>query len=327
MSGVWVVLQQREGKLTRISREAVAAGQRLASELGGGTAAVVLGHGVGVLGAEVAKWRLDRVLVGDSEALESYTPGAYLGALAPAIERQQPAVVLLPHTYQSVDLMGRLAQRLGAALIPEVIAFEGGEDGVVYRRPVLGGKVHARVRPRGDGPVVVSVQSGAFPADEVEGGEAAIEALDLDAGELSPDRQVLGVERVGGDRVDLSKAEVIVAVGRGVGGEDKLGPVEELAKALAAEIGASRPVIDAGWLPRDRQIGSSGQTVAPKLYLALGISGAIQHLVGMKGSSLVVAVNKDPTAPIFGVADYGVVADLHELVPALLEAIREAREA
>ena len=142
---------------------------------------------------------------------------------------------------------------------------------------------------------------------------------------MQPDREILGVEEVGGDTVDLSRAEVIVAVGRGIGGADKMGPVRELAAALGAELGASRPVIDNGWLPRDRQIGSSGQTVAPKLYVAAGISGAIQHLVGMKGAGCVVAINKDPGAPIFNVAHYGIVGDVHEIIPALTAAVREAK--
>jgi electron transfer flavoprotein alpha subunit len=189
----------------------------------------------------------------------------------------------------------------------------------------MGGKLQARVKTKGSGTVFVSVQSGAFPADGVAAGEAAVGALAVDLSGVRPDREILGVEDVAGEKVDLTKADVIVAVGRGIGGADKLGPVEELARVLGAEIGASRPVIDNGWLPRDRQIGSSGQTVAPKLYIAAGISGAIQHLVGMKGSSVVVAINKDPGAPIFTIADYGIVGDVHEVLPALTEAIRAAK--
>jgi electron transfer flavoprotein alpha subunit len=177
--------------------------------------------------------------------------------------------------------------------------------------------------------VLVSVQSGAFQADGavllIESGEAAVRPLALDLSGVKADREVLGYEEVGGDTVDLTKASIIVAVGRGVGGADKMAPVEALAKALGAEIGASRPVIDNGWLPRDRQIGSSGQTVAPKLYIAAGISGAIQHLVGMKGSTVIVAINKDPGAPIFTVAHYGIVGDLHEVLPALTEAVLAAK--
>jgi electron transfer flavoprotein alpha subunit len=171
----------------------------------------------------------------------------------------------------------------------------------------------------------VSVQSGAFPAEGRAAGQAPVVPLPLEASRVAPDREILGVEEVAGEQVDLTKAEVIVGIGRGIGGADKLGPVEELARALGAEIAASRPVIDNGWLPRDRQIGSSGQTVAPKLYIAVAISGAIQHVVGMKGSRVVVAINKDPGAPIFNLATYGIVGDVHEVLPALTAAVKAAK--
>jgi electron transfer flavoprotein alpha subunit len=182
------------------------------------------------------------------------------------------------------------------------------------------------VKAESAAPVLASVQPGSFPADRLRTGTATVQALPVEGlASFTPDREVLGVESAAQEEVDLSKAEIIVAAGRGVGGADKMGVIQELAKALGAEIGASRPVIDNGWLERDRQIGSSGQTVAPKLYVAVGISGAIQHLVGMKGSSCIVAINKDPNAPIFGVANYGIVGDLHEVLPALTAAIIEAK--
>jgi electron transfer flavoprotein alpha subunit len=321
----WVVLQLRDGQVTRSSWEAVAAAQKLAAARGGKAEAVVLGHGVGGAAAQVAGKDLARVHVADHEALAAYTPGGWRGALAPAIRAAAPDFVVFPHTYQTVDFGPRLAQEVGAGLVPEVTGFEeeGGE--LVFRRPILGGKMQARVKVKGEGTVFVSVQSGAFPSDAVAAGQAEVGELATDLAAVRPDREILGVEEVGGDQVDLTKAAVIVAVGRGVGGADKMKPVEELARALGAEIGASRPVIDNGWLPRDRQIGSSGQTVAPRLYIAAGISGAIQHLVGMKASGVVVAINKDPGAPIFTVADYGIVGDLHEVLPALTEAIRAAK--
>ena len=324
-NGVWIVLQHREGQLPRISFEAVAAGQKLAAQTGGKAEAVLLGEGVGLAAAEVAKFDLAAVHVADDPALRVYTPGAYIGALTPAIQAAAPAYVVFPHTYQTVDYMARLAQGIGAGLLPEVTGFEAGADGLVWARPVMGGKLQSKVRVKGEGTVLVSVQSGAFPSDSAARGEAEVKPLAVDLSGVKPDREVLGYEEVGGDTVDLSKAEIIVAVGRGIGGADKMAPAEALAKALGAEIGASRPVIDNGWLPRDRQIGSSGQTVAPKLYIAAGISGAIQHLVGMKGSSVIVAINKDPGAPIFTVADYGIVGDLHEVLPALTEAVRAAK--
>jgi len=327
MSGiVWVVLQHREGRLHRMSREAIAAGQALAARIDGSVEAVLLGSGVDALASEVASTcQLAAVRTVDDERLAVYTPGAWVGALATAVKRDQPAFVILPHTYQSVDFMALLAHATGAAMVPEVIEMLGSGDGVEWKRPVLGGKLHARVRVRGDGPVVVSVQSGVFSPDEIVAGSCDVAVLETDSSAIVADREILRVEEAASDQIDLSQAEIIIGVGRGVGGEDKLAPVQALAAALGAEVGASRPVIDSGWLPRERQIGSSGQTVAPKLYVALGISGAIQHLVGMKGSQVVVAINKDASAPIFGVANYGIVGDLHEIVPAITAAVEEAR--
>ena len=329
---IWVVLQQREGQIARMSWEAIAAAQQLAAELGGGKAeAVLLGTNLGAAAAEVAKRDLAAVHVADAPALGTYTPGAYVAALAPAIRAAAPDFVVFPHSYQSVDYVPRLAAEIDAGLLPEVTAFTNGPDGLLWKRPILGGKMQAQVRIVGAGTVLVSVQSGAFQVEgQVEGTEegaspAPIQPLAVDLKTVRPDREVLGVEQAGGEKIDLTKAEIIVAVGRGVGGADKMGIIEELAKVLGTEIGASRPVIDNGWLPRDRQIGSSGQTVAPKLYIAAGISGAIQHLVGMKGSTVIVAINKDPGAPIFTVADYGIVGDLHEVLPAITEAVRAAK--
>lgn len=325
---VWVVVQLRDGQVSRISWEAIAAAQRLAGTLGVKAEAVVLGSGIASAAADVSKGELAAVHAADHEALRAYTPGGWIGALSPAIREAQPAYVVFPHTYQSVDFVPRLAQTVGAGLLPEVTGFAegtGGDTGLVWSRPILAGKMQAKVRVKGEGTVLVSVQSGAFPADGVVKGEAPVQPLAVELSGIQPDREILGYEEVAGEQIDLTKADIILAVGRGVGGADKMGPVNDLAKALGAEIGASRPVIDNGWLPRDRQIGSSGQTVAPKLYIAAGISGAIQHLVGMKGSTVVVAINKDAGAPIFTVADYGIVGDLHEILPALTEAVRAAK--
>ncbi len=330
MAKVWVVLQLREGgQLPRISWEALGAAQKLAQTLGGKAEAVLLGEGIGLAAAEVAKNDLAAVHVADHGALRSYTPGAYLGALVPAIQAAKPDYVVFPHTYQAVDYVPRLAQAVNAGLITDATGFESASEGnteLIWKRPVLGGKLQARVRVKGEGTVFVTVQAGAFQADAVvKGGEAEVKVLDADLSGIKADREVLGYEEVGGDQVDLTKADIILAVGRGVGGADKMGVINDLAQALGAEIGASRPVIDNGWLPRDRQIGSSGQTVAPKLYVAAGISGAIQHLVGMKASTVIVAINKDPGAPIFNVAHYGIVGDLHEVLPALTEAVKAAK--
>lgn len=322
---IWVVAQQRDGKLHRMSLETLAAAHALASRVDGEVHGVVLAADAQAAAAELAAYQLAGVLAVEHPALASYTPGAFVAALESLIRDRQPDFVLFPHSYQSVDHVPRLAQAVGGALVPEVTGYAG-DDELLWRRPVLGGKLQASVRVTADAvPVLATIQAGAFAASDAPQGSCEVETVDLSQSDLEADREILGVEEVGGDQVDLGQAPIIVGVGRGVGGADKLAPVEELAQALGAEIGASRPVIDSGWLPRDRQIGSSGQTVAPKLYLALGISGAIQHLVGMKGSRVVVAINKDPRAPIFKLAQYGIVGDLHEIVPALTTAVREAR--
>ncbi len=267
---VLVVLQQREGGLHRMSREAIAAGQSLAETLGGPVEAVLLGEGLEAAVEEVSAFALARLHVVEHQALAAYTPGAYVGVLAEVIGAVEPAVVILPHTYQTVDFLGLLAQRLDVALVPEVTGFETADGGLIWERPVLGGKMTSKVVVRGETTVLVSVQSGSFAADGAGAGEAPVERFAL-AADPEPDREILGTEEVGGDQVDLSQAGMIVAVGRGIGDGDKMSIAEELAEALGAELAASRPVIDNGWLPRDRQIGSSGQTVSPKLYVALGI--------------------------------------------------------
>ena len=325
MAKVCAVLQQREGKIHRMAWETVAAAQQLAALSGEKATAVLLGSGVAGLAKEVAGLDLDSVKVIDHPLLADYTPGGYVAALAGLIALERPETLLFPHTYQTIEYMPRLALAVGAGIIPEGLSFEAdGAGGTIWKRPVLEGKLHARVRAKGSGPTLVSLQSGAFSADARKPGQAGIAAVGVDLATAASWREILGVEQVGGETVDLSKAAIIVAIGRGIGGPDKMGPVEELARFLKADIGASRPVIDSGWLPRDRQIGSSGQTVSPKLYLAFGISGAIQHLVGMKGSGCIVAVNKDAGAPIFKIANYGIVGDLHEVIPAMLAALKEA---
>lgn len=330
-NNVWAVLQLRDGQVSRAALETIAAAQKLAAAIGGKAEAVVLGSGVADAATAAAGRDLAAVHVADHADLAGYTPGAFIGALAPALRAAQPAFVVFAHTYQTVDYAPRLAHEIGAGLLPQITGFtsDGSDIGaLLFSRPILGGKLQAKVKVRGEGTVIVSIQSGAFSSDAAAVGSAAAPILPLaDLSEIKPEREILGIEEVGGDQIDLTKSEIIVAVGRGIGGADKLGPVEDLAKALGAEIGASRPVIDSGWLPRDRQIGSSGQTVAPKLYVALGISGAIQHLVGMKASTCVVAINKDPGAPIFAVADYGIVGDVHEILPAFTAAVKAAKSA
>ena len=313
---VVVVAEQRGGKLNRATWEAVAAAQ----QAGGPVKAVLLGSGLDAPAAELAAADLAEVIVVDLPALEEYTADGYVAALAGLIEQESPSLVFLPHTYQTRDFAPALAASLGRALVTDVTAIRKQDAGITYVRPVFQGKLSAEIEAAGPAPHFVTVQIGAFRADAATRGAApaplrkATVAVDAGAIRQKPEAPFKEAKQA----VDLSQAERIVAVGRGIKGQEHLKIAEALAQAMGAELAASRPICDAGWLPMDRQIGSSGQTVAPKLYVALGISGAIQHLVGMKGSRTIVAVNKDPEAPIFEVADFGIVGDLFEIVPAMI---------
>jgi electron transfer flavoprotein alpha subunit len=323
MSGIWVVIEERDGHTSRISFEAVAAGQKLAAQTGLAVNAVVIGAQTEPLAAEVAAKALARVVRIEDPQLAAYTADGFTLALQQFIESENPDYVLFPHTYQVRDYAPKLAARLGQVLIGDVTGFG---DGPVFTRQLMQGRLNGSYRHSGNGPCFVSVQAGAFRADEAQPGSAAVTVFTPN---LSPAQiRTKPSERFRGaaQTVDLGSAQMIVGVGRGIKDAANLPLAQELATALGAELGASRPICDNGWLPMERQIGSSGQTISPKLYIALGISGAIQHLVGIKGSQCVVAINKDPDAPIFEAADYGIVGDLMEVVPALTEAVKAAAQ-
>jgi electron transfer flavoprotein alpha subunit len=322
MSGVWVVLEERDGRLSRISWEALAAGQRLGKQLGLAVSVALPGSRTESLANEVATRALSRVVRVEHPLLTQYTSDGFTVVLEQLFKAEQPEYVVFPHTYQVRDYAPALAARLGQVLIGDVTAIA---DGPVFIRQLMQGRLSGEYRHSGDGTCFLSVQSGAFRADQADAGSAAVEAFTptLEPAQI---RTKPGPPfRSSAQTVDLGSAPFIVSVGRGIKGAENLPIVQALAAALGAELAASRPICDNGWLPIERQVGSSGQTVSPKLYLAVGISGAIQHLVGMKGSQCVVAINKDPDAPIFEVADYGIVGDLFEVVPALTEAVKSAK--
>ncbi|HEX3683372.1 MAG TPA: electron transfer flavoprotein subunit alpha/FixB family protein [Bryobacteraceae bacterium] len=321
---VLVVLEQRGGKWSRMSFEALAAGQKIAEALGVPVRAAVVGAGIDGLAVEAAAYKVEKVLAVDDALLGEYTPDGYTAALDQLIRAQQPRAVVFPHTYQVRDFAPKLSTRLGKTLISDVVDVKTDGSALTFVRQLFQGKLNADVRAAGD-PQFVSVQAGAFRAAEPAGGSNPVEkfAVKLDGSEIrsQPEEPFREAQR----SVDLGAAEIIVSVGRGIKEKDNLPVVEALASALGAELAASRPICDNGWLPMERQVGSSGQTVAPKVYFAVGISGAIQHLVGMKGSKTVVAINKDENAPIFETADYAVVGDLFEVVPALVDEIKKAK--
>ena len=315
---ILVIAEQRAGKLNRATWETIAAAQQMA---GSDPVAVALpGSNVAGPANELAAAQVKEVVTIDAAALEPYTPDGYTEALQQAIAQLSPAIVALPHTYQTRDFAPKLAARLERALVTDVTAFKKTGNGLAFVRPMFQGKLTADVVAQGPAPHIVTFQIGAFRVDQAAKGAspAPIRSLavkvDASAIRQKPEAPFQEAKQA----VDLSQAERIVAVGRGIKGQEHLPVAQKLADALGAELAASRPICDSGWLPMERQIGSSGQTVAPKLYVALGISGAIQHVVGMKGSRTIVAVNKDADAPIFEVADYGIAGDLFEIVPAIV---------
>ena len=324
---VLVVTEQRAGAWHKMSFEALAAGAAIGQALGKPVTAALLGDATDALETELASHAVERVVSLRHPLLRDYTPDGYTAALRHAIGQLNPYLVVLPHTYQVRDFEPKLAAALDRAFLSDVTGFRVESGAPVFVRQLFQGKMNADVTFVGDPPYFLSVQAGAFRADQLQPATtpASIDRPDLplDASQIRtrPQAPFQEAKRT----VDLSSAEIIVSVGRGIKGPENMAIVEKLAEALGAQIGASRPVCDSGWLPLERQVGSSGQTVAPKLYLAVGISGAIQHVVGMKGSQTVVAVNKDASAPIFEIADYGIVGDLFEVVPALTEAIQSSK--
>ena len=329
MSGVYVVLEDRGGRISRISWEAVAAANILAEQSGTKANAIVIGAQTEALAKEAATKGVAKVVRIEHPLLAQYTPDGFTAALDQFIRAESPDYIVFPHSYQVRDYAPALAARLGRVLIGDVTAIgdlTAASNGPIFTRQLMQGRLSGNYKSAGTGPAFISVQSGAFRADapETSAAETTTFTPTIDAAQIrtKPGEPFRGAAQT----VDLGSAQLIVAVGRGIKEADNLPLVQDLAAVLGAEIAASRPICDNGWLPIERQVGSSGQTVAPKLYLAVGISGAIQHLVGMKGAQCIVAINKDAEAPIFEVADYGIVGDLFEVVPALTEAVKATKQ-
>ena len=320
MSGVLVV---QEAGRNRISFEALAAGHLLASLTSLPLTTAAVGDPNSEIFVETSGPSPATAYAIQHPLLQTYTADGYVLAFEQLIRELSPSYVVFPHTYQVRDYAPRLATRFGQVLIGDVTAID---PGPVFTRPLFQGKMNGSYRHQGPGPCFLSVQAGAFRSAAPQAGTSTIQPFTptIDAAQV---RTKPGAPfRAAAQTVDLASAQRIVSVGRGIKDSENIPLVQALAHALGAELAASRPICDAGWLPMERQVGSSGQTVAPKLYLAVGISGAIQHLVGMKGAQCIVAINKDPDAPIFEIADYGIVGDLFELVPALTEAIKAAKQ-
>ena len=319
-----VVAEQREGKLNRVSLETLAGAQAIGKQTGWAVDVVLPGYQTAALAEELAGYQAGKVYSLEAASLAAYTSDAFVHALKHFLEIQQPKLVLFPHTYQVRDFAPRLALSMDRTLISDAVGYkyEGGK--LLFTRQMFQGKFVADVAFAGEPPWLATLQIGSYRADEAEKGSAPVETVEAAQPatlRITPHEVFQEAKQA----VDLSQAEIIVAIGRGIKEQKNVALAEDLAKALGGELAASRPICDNGWLPLERQIGSSGQTVAPKLYVALGISGAIQHIVGMKGARTIVAINKDVEAPIFEIADYGVVGNLFDVVPALTEEIKKAK--
>ncbi len=326
-NSILVIVEQREGKLNRVSWETVTAGQAIANETGWPLEAAVVGGSVAALAAEVAAKKVAKVYAIENAQLEPYTPDAFAAALKEFIASRQPQLVLMPHTYQVRDFVPKLATAMKRTAISDAVGYKKEGEKLLFTRQMFQGKFAADVSFAGEAPWFVTFQNGAFRGDKVEAGASAapVETVAVQIADGVVRNKPQEVFKEAKQAVDLTQAEIIVAVGRGIKEQKNIELAKQLAESLGGELAASRPICDSGWLPMDRQIGSSGQTVAPKLYLALGISGAIQHIVGMKGSRTIVAVNKDSEAPIFEIADYAVVGNLFEVVPPLIEEVKKAK--
>lgn len=324
---ILVVVEQRQGKINPVSFETLAGAQAIAAETGWSLEAAVLGDTASIA-TEFAPRVPANLYALTSPQLALYTPDGYAAALKPFIERLQPRLVLMPHTYQVRDFAPKLATSLGRALISDAVGYRKDGDRLLFTRQMFQGKYAADVSPQGPGPHFVTFQAGAFRADDLRAGSpASVETVAVDLPQASIRTRPEEAFKEAKQAVDLTQAQVIVSVGRGIKEQKNIDLAKQLADAIGGEIAASRPICDAGWLPMERQIGSSGQTVSPKLYFALGISGAIQHLVGMKGSRTIIAVNKDSEAPIFEIADVAVIGNLFDIIPPLIEELRKVRGA
>ncbi len=320
---ILVFIEHKDCVLNKTSLEAIAAAQDIGKDLGLGITAVIPCDKDCALAEEISQYAIEKVIVAKNEKLGIYTPDGYADAWEAIIKQVSPQYVVMSHTYQVRDFAPKVAARFGKEVVGDVIRYRNDGGNLTFTRRIFLGKLDADVTLGGDAPYFVTFQSGAYRGDNAERGSAAVETIDVNVGEIRMKPEAPFQEAKA--TVDLTKSEIIVAVGRGIKSQENIAVAQELADALGGDLAASRPICDSEWLPIDRQIGSSGQTVAPKVYIALGISGAIQHIVGMKNSTTIVAINKDSEAPIFDIADYGIVGDLFDAVPVLVEEIKKAK--
>jgi electron transfer flavoprotein alpha subunit len=324
---IFVIAEHKDNKLKPITSELLVFAQRLARDFAQPITAVLLGSSTAAVAAELTSRKIDRVIAAEHADLAEYSPDGYAQVLKAIVEKEKPFLILMGHTTQGMDFAPRLAVALRRPLIAGCVEYEKQSERLILTRQIFNAKMNMKTSLRGEPPYLATASPGAFPGDEVEsGGSAEVTSFPVELTSL-PHRKIVDRVEAEKGKADLSSAPIIVSGGRGLKEKDNFKLVFELAEAMGGSVGASRPVVDAEWLPREYQIGSSGQTVSPKLYVAVGISGAIQHLVGMQTARCIVAINKDPEAPIFKVAHYGIADDLFKVVPALTKIFRDLKQA
>jgi len=324
---IFVIAEHKDNQLKPITRELLVFAQRVGRDFNQPVTAVLLASNTPALIDELKSKKIDRVIAAEDEQFATYTPDAYVAVLKEIFEKENPFLVLIGHTTQGMDFAPRLAVALRRPLIAGCVEYGKEGDRLVLTRQIFNAKMNMKTLPRGEPPYLATASPGAFPADEVEAGGSA-EVVSFPVGHANTSRRkTLEIQEAQKGKADLSSAPIIVSGGRGLKEKQNFDLIFDLAEAIGGSVGASRPVVDAEWLPREYQIGSSGQTVSPRLYFAIGISGAIQHLVGMQTSRCIVAINKDSEAPIFKVAHYGIVDDLFKVVPALTKIFKDLNRA
>jgi len=322
--GVWTIAEQRDGEIRKITYEIVSEGRRLADALGQDLTVILLGSNIKDKAAALGQYGADKVLVCDDAKLEPYTTDAYVSVIAELVKEGDPAVLLVGASVEGKDLSSRLAARLDVAMAQDCTAFAIEDGNLVATRPIYAGKAYAKVTFENSFPQMAAARPKVMEMNEPDASKSA-EVVDaaftLDDGALKT--KVVNVIKDESGKVDLTEADKIVSGGRGMKGPENYKILEDLADLIGASVGASRSAVDAGWRPHTDQVGQTGKVVSPNLYVACGISGAIQHLAGMSTSKVIVAINKDEDAPIFQKADYGLVGDLFDVVPALTEEVKK----
>ena len=318
---ILIVIEDNNGKVHRMGLESITAAQTMAKDRGFSIAALVMGSNADELATQVSNYDIGEVLKLEHDLLSSYSSDGYAEAVKQVVEKESPKYVFFGHTYQVRDYVPKISAKLMKPFLVDNVLMNSDGDDTVFTKQMFNAKLYSDMIAMDEGPLLISFQSAAYSSDNAASGSASVRDvnINLESSMIKTQSEDPFQEESGG--VDLTSAEIIVSVGRGIGKEENVPMAKDLAKAIGGELASSRPVVDAGWLSSTHQIGSSGQSVSPKMYLALGISGAIQHVVGMKGSKNIVAINKDPEAPIFEIADYGGVGDILEIVPKLSEAL------